>query len=312
MGYHPATKKICALITSMLCLPIFISANVYEGSIDKYSIWITFDSQTPDGIINGTYFYCSTGRDIQLEGTKNGSVISFTESDKNGNVTGKFSLTIKGIELSGTWINGNGKKKFAVKACESTLEKMKDAQHEAQLDIQDKEMLNKEYPKEDDMTRSVIYEYKSKYIRSVRFFAEYTGGPYPSSQSIIKVYNSLTGQTINFWDEIEPAIIAEVKAYLQVETQKKFIEWRAGYPDSEWVNIFKTESLDKIFTIKNADTIMTEFIIDSEGVKLGRCFLFDFPHVIQAMDFCDYVLFSPEYLKKILKSNSILLTLVKQ
>jgi hypothetical protein len=120
MGYHPATKKICALITSMLCLPIFISANVYEGSIDKYSIWITFDSQTPDGIINGTYFYCSTGRDIQLEGTKNGSVISFTESDKNGNVTGKFSLTIKGIELSGTWINGNGKKKFAVKACEST------------------------------------------------------------------------------------------------------------------------------------------------------------------------------------------------
>jgi hypothetical protein len=328
MKIYSSATNVRASVAYVLCFSIMLFASSYEGTIGKYPVWIAFDSHLPDGNIKGTYFYSSTGLDIQLEGIKAGNVFSFTEYDKSGKATGKLQCAIAGNELSGTWINSSGKKKLEIKARETNPERMKDAQCEAQLDSHDQKMLNTEFPAEECTNPALSYNYKSKYIRSVQLVAEYTCGPYPSSQSRRKVYNALTGKDINFWEEIEPGKVAEAKAYLQSETQKKFKECRAAYPDSEWVEAFKgypeksgvseedldenpKASLDKIFTVKNADQIMTEFYIDSEGANLGRCLLFEFAHVMQAMDFCAYVVFTKKELKKYLKSNSILLNIAK-
>jgi hypothetical protein len=322
-----SATKLPAPIFFVLFFSVMVFANSYEGTIGKYPVWISFDAHLPDGNIKGAYFYSSTGIDIQLEGKKVGNTFSFTEYDKSRKLTGKFQCTIAGNELSGTWINSNGKKKLEIKAREANPERMKEAQCEAHVDSHDQEMLKAAFPKDECTNPSLSYDFKNKYIRSIQLIAEYTCGPYPSSESRRNVYNVLTGKDINFWNEIEPKKVAEAKAYLQSETQKKFKECRAAYPDSEWVNAFTSypgnsgvseedlkenpkKALDKIFTVSKADEIMTEFYIDSEGAKLGRCFLFEFAHVIQAMDFCDYVVFSPNVLKKFLKGNSILLKIV--
>lgn len=302
---------------------VMLFAGAYEGTIGKYPIWISIDTDAPDGAIKGSYFYCKTGTDIRLEGTKIGDSLTLSEYDPKGKETGKFLCVIKGKDLSGTW--SNKKKNLPVKAQNNDPEKMKDVQLDAQLDLYDQQLLDAEFPKDECNRPDIAYYLRSRYVRSLQLWAENDCGAYPTSESDNKVYDVSTKKSIKFWNEIDPGMLNEAKAYLQVETQKKLKECRAGYPDSEWVEMFKSSyyaeksgiyeedldndpvnSLDRIFTLKNAVEIMTDFYIDPEGAHLGHLHLFEFPHVEQAMDFYGYVVFGPEQLKKFLKEDSIL------
>jgi hypothetical protein len=229
--------------------------------------------------------------------------------------------------MIGTWTSGNGKKKLKVMAKECASQALKDSQQEAQLNAYDQELLKSTYPveEEDDkecVTREITYDFTNRYIRSLQLCANYSCGAYPSGQSVCKNYDAQTKKDIDFWQEIDPKRIEELKVFLTKETQKKLIECRTEYADSEWINIFSNSSyslvseseletdpenaLDKIFTVNDVVTMMNEFYITSEGVRLGRCGYFGFPHVIMAMDFCGYVDLSPKALDQYLKFDSIL------
>ncbi|MFP4241864.1 MAG: hypothetical protein ACLFTW_07825 [Chitinispirillaceae bacterium] len=301
-------------------VPLF--AGSYEGKIDKYPVWISIDETAPDGKVEGTYFYKKIGTDISLEGTKSGDTYQFTEYDPNGKATGKITCTIRGKVLSGTWTEISCKRKLEIRASMGDSAQMKDVRREAQLDRHDVEMLEKEFVKGECTELSLSYDYKSRHIRSLRMNSTYTCGPYPSTEITRKVYNAVTRESIDFWDEVNPEKLQEAKSYLQKETQRKFTEWRTALPDSEWVQIFRryeykvseeelesdpTAALDKIFTAGNAFEIMTGFYVTPEGAHLSCCGLVGFPHVIKAMDFCDSVVFGPEVVKKFVKDNSVLL-----
>ena len=318
-------SKCFLLLTLSLFSPLFAAS--YQGSIGSYPIWIDIGISAQDGRIEGSYFYEKTGISIPLEGTQKGNSITLTEHDDQGKVTGQFICSINGNEMAGTWTRESGKKRLKVMAKECTSQALKDSQQEAQLNAYDLELLNSTYPveEEDDnecITSVITYDFKNRYIRSLHLDASYSCGAYPSGQSVCKTYETQTKKDIDFWQEIDPKRIEALKVFLTKETQKKLIECRTEYADSEWINIFSNSSyslvseaeletdpekaLDKIFTVNDVVTMMNEFYITSEGVRLGRCGYFGFPHVIMAMDFCGYVDLSSKTLDQYLKFDSIL------
>ena len=68
----------------------------------------------------------------------------------------------------------------------------------------------------------------------------------------------------------------------------------------------ESQALDRFFTVTDAAAVMTDFHISEDGVHLGRCHYCGFPHVVQALDFCDEIIVPPAVLQDYLKKDSIL------
>lgn len=81
----------------------------FEGKLDnKYEVMMKITAN--NGVINGTYYYKSVGKDLTVKGNidSRGNV-SLDEYDEKGNLTGTFEGTmINGNKIEGTWKKPNG------------------------------------------------------------------------------------------------------------------------------------------------------------------------------------------------------------
>lgn len=305
---------------ALICIFFMASqsqAKTYEGTIGTYPVGMNI-ALTNAGKIEGTYFYQKSGVNIALTGVKQGSSITLTEHDPRGKKTGTFLCTEDGLEISGKWTSADGKKELPVVLTEISADKLQKIQQAAQLDAFDRKLLP---AKDKCYEANLTYTFKNEFIRSLIINIDHLCGPYPSSETTRKTYNTQTKKDIDLWNELDPARIEDFKTYLNQETQKKFDNWRAQTSDKEWEEIFSTFSCgqypknaeqdnpqewEEIFVVKDATRIMTEFYVDKDGVHIGRCNYCEFPHVIQALDFCGDIILTPSILDKYLKEDSIL------
>ncbi len=84
----------------------------YHGTIGKLEVFARLE-QGADGVVRGRYFYASVGRDIQLEGRKDGEEVALAEH-VGGRATGRFSGRPGAGALAGTWSSGSRKLPFRI------------------------------------------------------------------------------------------------------------------------------------------------------------------------------------------------------
>ena len=91
-----------------------LSQKTYEGFISKFpiSLSLTFDAN----LVYGTLLYKRVGQPIKVIGSLEGNEFSLHEFGEKTEITGIYSGTKKGDEISGIWSSPNGKEmKFSVK-----------------------------------------------------------------------------------------------------------------------------------------------------------------------------------------------------
>lgn len=304
-------------VLAFLLLPAAACAETYAGTIGRYPVGMSLMIPTGDGEAGGSYFYQKTGLDIDLKGAKQGPSLTLTERNTKGEKTGEFLCVLEGSGITGKWVSADGKKELNVSLTEISPDRLRAMQQDALLDAFDRSHL----PRKDEcMSAGLTYTFKNSFIRSFIIHTEYLCGPYPNSERKNVMYNVRTRKPIDFWTEIDPARLEDFKEYLNQETQKRFDEWRGGTSEQEWAEVFsqfgcnqvyldeenESQSLDGFFTVTDAVAVMTDFHIAEDGVHLGRCHYCGFPHVVQALDFCDEIVIPPAALQDYLKEDSIL------
>jgi len=96
-----------------------LSQQTYEGLINKFpiSLSLTFDAN----LVYGTLVYKRVGQPIKVIGSIEGDEFSLHEFGEKTEITGLYSGTKKGDEISGIWSSPNGKEmKFNVKKTASS------------------------------------------------------------------------------------------------------------------------------------------------------------------------------------------------
>jgi hypothetical protein len=96
-----------------------LSQQTYEGLINKFpiSLSLTFDAN----LVYGTLVYKRIGQPIKVIGSLEGDEFSLHEFGEKTEITGLYSGTKKGDEISGIWSSPNGKEmKFNVKKTASS------------------------------------------------------------------------------------------------------------------------------------------------------------------------------------------------
>ena len=100
-----------------------LSQKTYEGFINKFpiSLSLTFDAN----LVYGTLLYKRVGQPIKVIGSLEGDEFSLHEFGEKTEITGLYSGTKKGDEISGIWSSPNGKEmKFNVtKTASNEIEK---------------------------------------------------------------------------------------------------------------------------------------------------------------------------------------------
>jgi hypothetical protein len=69
-----------------------------------------------DGFLTGEVVYTKSGKPIKVAGKVDGDYFTVYEFDKSGNITGIFSLQVKGDSLSGTWYSPQNGKNYDFKS----------------------------------------------------------------------------------------------------------------------------------------------------------------------------------------------------
>lgn len=77
-----------------------------EGTIGNIPVHMSL--RLSDGLVTGTYYYDSVGKELKLEGTTEADrMVAMNEYDENGKLTGKFDgWYTHNISLTGSWTNG--------------------------------------------------------------------------------------------------------------------------------------------------------------------------------------------------------------
>ena len=117
-AYTKNTMKTTLLVLLFIGTFTLAQAQTYSGKIGKFPVYFQLDPANESGEVYGRYFYHSACVDIPFEGKKSGGKITlyagsfFKEQDQKE----KFSLTLKGSSLSGTWVYNGKSLKVALKA----------------------------------------------------------------------------------------------------------------------------------------------------------------------------------------------------
>jgi hypothetical protein len=264
--------------------------------------------------LKGTYFYKNQFRDIQLKGKRTGKQINLSEFNNRGKITILISLTVNGDSLIGEWENPGNTIKYDIVLCKTDIkyrpcEKLNYG--EVSIDSTDGILMGRD---------GVDLILAAKNIVTYREWSEYYGAyMYTESEYRTFYYDSLCNQhDIDIWSEIDSPKTDVFKKYLDYKLQACMQATRSIQADSAWSSTLEStgnssDSLDAIFnwTEDKWNKVRVNQYFDSEGF---HCYFYDyfhFPHVIQALDFSCGIDINYQDLKKYLKTDSVLIRLIK-
>lgn len=286
----------------------------YEGYIGDFPVWFDLDKPTENSQLEGTYFYKKQFKDIELKGNKTGKQINLSEFNNNGKTTGLISLTVKNDSLIGKWENPKKSIKYTVVLCKTDskyrpCEKL--SYGEISVDSSDGILMGRS---------GVDLIFTAKNIVTYREWTEYYGA-YLDTESEYRTfyYDSLCNQQgIDIWSEIDSSKMSVFREFVDNKLQACMKETRSKETDSAWISILENtgnggDSLDKIFnwTKDKWNQVRGIQYFDSDGFHYYLYDYFHFPHVIQALDFSCGIDIYYQDLKKYLKTDSVLLRLIK-
>ncbi|MFW5813701.1 MAG: hypothetical protein ACOCXC_05160 [Fibrobacterota bacterium] len=298
-----------------LFVPAFqLCSQSYEGYIgSSLPVWFEIDPEPKEGIVRGSYFYKKNFSPISLSGERSGRKITLEEKNSKQKTTGNFTLTDRGDSLKGIWKNPKNSRTFNVVLYRTDpaykpASKLPGAR---QLGLEE-EM--RQYGDPSCEVSKLEYLFSRKHILSVSYRYECMAA-YPSGETVYHTYyvGKEAGE-LDLWNELDSAGAAAFKQDLLTHIQESLNELRSSISDSEWIDIFRKENLDSIFTAtdEKRDEAVNKYYFRNNRIVYEINHYFGFPHAIQAMDlFCD-VEFSFRKLGMYLKKDSKLKALAEK
>ena len=164
-----------------------------------------------------------------------------------------------------------------------------------------------EYADEGSKKPKLVYLYAEKNILSLSFAWE-TMGAYLSSGTIYHTFDLANNKEISLLNEINPEKLSALKSKIQTAIQKKLDEHRKNYTEQEWIDAFgDKETFEKAFKLSESEkNLLENWYLKPGFLTVLFDNYFDFPHVIQAMDFSGEWKSSFPEIRQYLKENSIL------
>ena len=316
-------KKI-ALLLVLLFLTKWnnCQAQSYEGYIQgNIPVWVDLNLDDINNSISGTYFYKKNGTNIKLTGKIIGKSWVIEEVINKNSITGIFTLTHSGNILTGFWNKPNSKKRLIVNLyqTDSKYREFAIIPKSDNLILKESTSLQNEMNDyKNEATKKIPkleFLHAQKNILSVSYYWEAMGA-YLSSGTIYHVFNSSTKKEISLLNEIDPNRFSEFKAKIIARIQSSLKEHKKEYadvPNEDWINAFgDRETYKNAFIVNEVpNTIFDTFYIKDGNLVIFKEHYFGFPHVIQNLDLQMIIQFTFNELENYLKSNSVLIALIK-
>ena len=297
-------------------------AQSYEGYIQgNIPVWVDINQDILNKSLTGTYFYKKNGIKINILGNINGNSWTIEEKSKENSITGIFTLTHSGNTLIGFWNKPNSKKRLKVNLyqTDSKYREFAIIPKSDNLILKESTSLQNEMNDYKNETTNKIpkleFLYAQKNILSISYYWE-SMGAYLSSGTIYHVFNSSTKKEISLLNEIDPTHINEFKSKIIAGIKSSLSKHKKEYADvsaEDWINAFgDMETYKNAFIVKEVpNTIFDTFYIKDGNLVIYKEHYFDFPHVIQNLDLQMSIKFTFNELENFLKSNSVLIGLIK-
>ena len=308
-------KKKSLLLTCLIVLGAVTTCNAqsFEGYISgTFPVWVDLNLAANDGTVTGVYFYKKDGGSIPLSGIIKGSQITLNETSKDGVCTGVFTCTNFGDSITGNWSKANSTKSSSVKLYKTDVSFKQFAKIPAasKLILLNGKALSEElneYAGEGSKKPKLVYLFSEKNILSLSFAWE-TMGAYLSSGTIYHTFDLTNNKEISLLNEIKPAMLSALKSKIKTVIQKKLDEHRKNYTEQEWIDAFgDKDTFEKAFKLSESEkNLLESWYLKHRFLTVVFDNYFDFPHVIQAMDFSSEWKSSFPEIRKYLKENSIL------
>jgi len=299
MKHNLECNSIIILFFLVLLLPYAKSqAQSFEGTMfgkikerDVHLfIWVDLSIPKYNGIVKGSYFYKTIGKEISILGKKEGNQISFIEKDKNQKVTGIFVLKVFTGNIKGFWYQPNKKDTLQVELYSANPTFRKTAKIPKLNDLLKEDI--EFYSSGLDSTLSEqSVNYSVLFARSNLLSVELIWENYSYTAhygTIHHSYNLATSEVINLKDEITDSC----QSYLCKVLQEIVTSHREEYSDSEWIDglhpyvegydSYKdssqeyrnavTERINGLFTVSSLPE-KTELYMDKDGLT---CYIEDY------------------------------------
>ncbi len=285
-------KSIVILLFLMVIFPLIkIQAQSFEGNMFgkikerdvNLFIWVDMKLPKDSGIIEGSYFYKTIGKEINISGKKEGNKISLVEKDRNKNATGSFLLKDCGEKIKGIWYQQNKKDTLQVELYKtySTFKNTAKIPKLKNLLSEDIEFYSSGLDStlsEQAVNNSVLFA-RGNLLSVELSWENYL---YTSHYGTIHyTYNLATNEVINLKDEITDSCQLYICKILQeivtshreeysdsewVEALHPYVEGSDSYRDSsQYYRIAATQRINDLFTVTSLPE-KTEIYLDKDGL----------------------------------------------
>jgi hypothetical protein len=276
----------------------------YEGFIADLPVWVELSIPTSDGKAAGSYFYRTRGKELQLEGERQGQKLILRETWRT-QVTGSFTLDLQeardGRErrMLGTWQKpGATTAPLPVKLFVAAPASKRYARLDPdQLKLADQKTFG---DKLDECSGAAYgtkgrtaYQvpYCRKNLLSTFFSWEYLEGPHPSSGMEYHTFDLAAKKEIVLWDEIAPGRADAFTRVLAGKVDPILAKRRKERPDKDWLEVFSTfgdesvdaKSLPDMFKLTDG-TKLASFYLADDGVHMLNEGYFGFPYAMLSME----------------------------
>jgi hypothetical protein len=322
-------KRISLTVIPFLALSAFSRghAEPYEGLLQLENsaapIWMEMGLPSGDGPVSGSYFYKRIGKEIPLQGSKQGQALRLSEKGPKGAITGTFAFAVHGDSLVGGWKSPKDTTTRPVRLvrADPAYKRYAVIPKPGELRLAEGKTLAdaiREYTEGDEKNKPWIeWHLCRKGVLSLSYNWEFTGA-YSTNGSIVYTFDLATRKEIVLDSQIQPAKLKAFDKLIHDGIQSDLTECRKAVSDSEWNEVLadKLESdtgdaataLDRCFRLESyCNRGSSEYYFTENGLEYWFSDFFQFPHVIQSMDCSSQVAIPYADLKKFLRPGSPLL-----